>query len=224
MEAIGAVNTGREAKQAARPASLVARLTAPLMAALADRYQDSYVRDGGSAATGSDVGGKGILQAGIDLVSNVVDGVVSGAEAAWDKTKAAAGWVANQARALSNWVASKVAKAFTIFSRTSAETERRQQEEVSYQKKYAERKAEEKRLAARSQQKRAEQIRLVAKRSEDIAQIANHKASADAGAVAALATDRVSAPVPGAEKHQLVDNATLERRRVRKMLTGMLPA
>lgn len=213
---------GTEAKQAARPASLVARLTAPLLAALADRYQDSFVRDGQPAVAQTQ--DKGLWAAGVELVSSAVDTVKSGVEYIWDKTKASASWLRDQARALSNWVASKVAKAFAVFTRTAPEEERRRQEEAAHEKKYLERKAEQKRLDARSQERVAEEIRLSARRTDDNRQIGSHKAAADAAAVAALATDRVSAPVPGAEKHQLVDNATLERRRVRKLLTGMLPA
>lgn len=220
---VSAAYPGKEAKQAVRPATLVARLTAPLLSALADRYQDTFVRDGQTPAPQTE--NKGLWAAGVELVSNAVDKVAAGVEYAWDKTKATAGWLRDQAKALSNWVASKVAKAFSVFTRSAPEEERRRQEEATYEKKYQERKAEEKRLDALTQEKRAEEIRLTAKRVEDTQQAAGHKAAADAAAVAVMVTDRVSAPVPGAEKkHQLVDNATLERRRVRKLLTGMLPA
>lgn len=220
---ISAANSGREAKPAARPATLVARLTAPLLSALADRYHDSFVRDG-AAAPAAPAEDKGLVAKGVDLVCSAADAVVEGFSTAWEKTKDAAAWVGAKGRALSNWVASKIAKAFATFTRTAPEQERRRQEEAAYEKKYLERKDEEKRQDARYQDRRAEDARQFAKRTEDAQQIATRKAAADAAAVAALATDRVSAPVPGAEKHQLVDNATLERRRVRKMLTGMLPA
>lgn len=220
---ITAASSGGEARQASRPTTLVARLTAPLRSALADRYQDRFVRE---EATGQAPAaeGKSLLGKGIDLLCTAAEVVRDGAALAWEKTKEAAAWVLSKAQALSNWVASKIAQAYATFLRTTPEEERRRQEEAAYEKKYQERKAEEKRLDSRQQERRAEETRISARRIEETHQAASRKAVADASAVAALATDRVSAPIPGAEKVQLVDNASLERRRLRRMLTGMLPA
>jgi hypothetical protein len=112
-------------------------------------------------------------------------------------------------------VVATVAKALSIFTRTRSEEEKRQAEEAAYQKRLSERKAAER----QDESRRAEQSAL-----ERAAQ-ARRQAASDAAAVGALATDQVKAPPPGAERHQIVDNATLERRRAfKKVLTGMLPA
>ncbi len=282
MESVGGINSGREASrvgplladasEARRathnkpgPRNLVARMTAPLMAALAGRYDDSFVRDGQAAVAAPR---KGLLKILAELPGNIADWLgnawnslfrLSGGDStwltsdsaslrefgetlwnnthkllragreqlgklwesmkgglsyAWEKAKAAASWVAQQARAVTQWIVAAISKAFSVFTRSKAEDEKRQQEEAAYQKKYEARKAQERRDDAR----RAEDV------AQDKTQQARRQAVSDAAAVAALATDQVKAPPPGAEKHQLVDNATLARRRARRLLTGSLPA
>jgi len=265
VEAAVAIGPGREAKPASRPANLVARMTAPLMAALAGRYEDTFVREGQAASASPRTGlikiladlpaniaawlrdawtglfslsGGGsswltstnpslrefgemlwngthkLLRAGSEQLDSLWAGMKSSLAWAWDKAKAVGAWIAERAGAFKAWVVAAVAKAFSVFTRSKAEEEKRQQEEASYQKRLEERKA----LARRDEARRDEQA------AADRAQQARMHAVADAAAVAALATDQVKAAPPGAERHQLVDNASLQRRRARKLLTGMLPA
>jgi hypothetical protein len=211
MEPVSGNTSGREVTKTPRPASFVARMTAPLMAAMAGHYQDRFSRDG--AAPEAEPG----------KVPVIIATIWNGLKAGWDwvKTKAndAWTWVGDKVRSFNVWLTSAISKAFGVFRRTEAEEAKRRQEELAYEKKYQEKKEFER----RDTEKRDE-VRRIEDSTQARVQIARRQAASDAAAVASLATDRVKAPPPGAEKHQIVDNGTMERRRLRRMLTGTLPA
>ncbi|MBM3274315.1 MAG: hypothetical protein FJZ00_04140 [Candidatus Sericytochromatia bacterium] len=211
MESVSGSNSGREVGKTPRPASFVARMTAPLRAAMAGHYQDRYAWDGAAQEIRS------------GNVPVIISSIWNGLKTSWNwvKTKAndAWTWVGDKVRSFNVWLTSALSKAFGVFRRTEAEEAKRRQEELAYEKKYQEKKDFER----RDTEKRDE-ARRVEDSTQARVQMARRQAASDAAAVAFLATDRVKAPPPGAEKHQIVDNGTLERRRLRRMLTGTLPA
>lgn len=161
-----------------------------------------------------------LLAAGGNGIAEMWNNAAAKLGAAWQKCKDAASWVADKAVSAVSWAWQGVSKIFrAVFRDSASQIEARRDEERRYEKRYQERKDE-----ARRADVRFAEVRHTETRAHEASEIGRSVARKQVAALQSGSVDQVSAPPPGAEKYQIVDNGTVERVRVRKLLTGMLTA